>query len=147
MVSPRKDPTISTSEQRDASEKVELEAPSNCGETLPHSSCEHHFEETNSNIPSSKEPQATDIYSIARDRSCRIIRKIARYTADDESGLITYALAITKEIGEGIEPSSYSETIFYPNSSNCPMAMQEERKFCRKMRLGSYVNCRNVIML
>jgi len=49
---------------------VELEVPKNVpqgGATLPHSSNQVQFEETNSNILSIEEPQAIDTYSIARD--------------------------------------------------------------------------------
>jgi len=35
-------------------------------------------------------------------------------------------LAVAQEIPEGVEPSSYSEAISYPNSSNWLMSMQEE---------------------
>ena len=47
----------------------------------------------------------------------------ARYSADNKNGLISYALAVTQEIPEGIEPFSYSEAISCPNSSNWLMAM------------------------
>jgi len=108
---------------------VKLEVPTNFpqGEgTLPHSSSQVHFEETNSNIPSSKEPHAADTYSIARERPRRTIRKPAHYTADDESGLIAYALAVAQEIPEGVDPSTYSEAISCAKSSNWLMEIQEE---------------------
>jgi len=40
--------------------------------------------------------------------------------------LIAYALTIVEETLEGIEPSSYSEAIFYPNPSNWLLIMQKE---------------------
>ena len=63
------------------------------------------FEETNSNVPSSEKLQATDTYSIARDRPRKTMMKPTHYTTDYESGLITCALAIAQEMPEGIESS------------------------------------------
>jgi len=54
------------------------------------------------------------------------MRKPARNSANDENGLIAYALVVAQEIPEGVEPSSYFEAISYPNSSNWLIAMQEE---------------------
>jgi len=71
-------------------------------------------------------------YSIARDRPRRTIRKPARYAADNESGLIVYALAVAQETPKGIEPSTYSKAISCPNSSNWLMAMQKEMESLHK---------------
>ena len=120
--------SVSTGNQEDVSEKVEFESPVDVpqgGDTLPHSHSEVYSEEVNPNIPSPK-PQATDTYSLGHDRPRRTITKPARSLADDENGLIAYALAIAQETPKGIEPSSYSKAISCPNSSNQLIAIQEE---------------------
>jgi len=110
---------------------VELEVPSNVsqGEHTEFSSSKGHIKETNTNSPdilSSEELQTSDRYSISHDRPQRATRKPTHYSTDGEHGLIANALAVAQEITEGIEPSTYSEVISYPNSSNWLMAMQEE---------------------
>ena len=86
------------------------------GATLPYSSNEVHFEETNSNIPSIEEMHAIDTYSVAYDRPQKTNKKPTHYTINDKSGLIAYALAVTHEIPESADPSTYSEAISCPNS-------------------------------
>ena len=122
MFSPGEKSNISSDDKQDSSDKVEIEVSTNVpqgGDTSPYSSSEVHFKESNSNILSSEALQAIDIYSIACDRPRRTIRQPAHYTTNDESGLIAYALVVAHEIPEGVEPSTYSEAISYPNSSNC----------------------------
>ena len=76
------------------------------------------------------QPQVKDNYSIARDCPRREIRKSARYT--DSEGLAPYALTVTEEIPEAIKPSTYTEAIFCPSSSNWVLAMQEEMESLHK---------------
>jgi hypothetical protein len=70
--------------------------------------------------------QLVDKYSIARDRPRRVIRKPARFHDDSNDGLITYALAVAQDILECTKPSTYSEAISSPDSSDCLMAMSDE---------------------
>jgi len=100
MFSPGEKSTISLDEQQDT---IQINVPTNIpqgGGTLPHSSSEVHFEETNSNIPISEELQAINTYSVSRDRSQRTSKKPARCNVNDESQLIAYALAVAQEIPE-----------------------------------------------
>ena len=64
-----------------------------------------------------------DTYAIAHARPRRTIRKPAHYATNDESGLIAYVVAVAHETLEGVEISTYSEAIFYPNFSNWLIAM------------------------
>jgi len=76
---------------------------------------------TNSSTTSPNQPKMEDYYSIARDCPRREIRKLAYYV--DSEGLITYALTAAEQIPEGVEPSTYSEAISCPSSSNWVLAM------------------------
>jgi len=57
-----------------------------------------------------------DDYSIPCDHPRREIRKLAHYV--DSEGLVAYALTVTEEIPESAEPSTYTEAISCPSSSN-----------------------------
>ena len=129
MFYPGKESAVSTGDQQDDNRKLELKVHSNVpqgGDAASHCISEDHIEETNPNsldIPNSEELQTSYHYSTPRDRPQRATRKPACYSADDEHGLIVYALAVIQEIPEGIEPSIYSEAISCRNSSNWLMAM------------------------
>jgi len=86
-------------------------------------------------------------YSITRDKPWRAITKPTRYGTNEEKGFIVYILSIALETREDIESSTYSEVIFYPNSSNLLVEMQKLKwRACIKIKLGSYVSYLKVAM-
>ena len=71
-----------------------------------------------------------DDYSIPCDRSRRKNTKLAHFI--DSEGLVAYALIVTEEIPEGVEPSTYTESISCMSSSNWLLAMQQEMEIWHK---------------
>jgi len=132
----RKESIVGTTDH-DSNDKVELEVPTQGGATpssLPHSSSRVHIDEPNSSTSSPDEPQVEDICSIAHDRLRKTIRKPACYATNNENALIAYAQAIAQETPKGIEPSTYFEAIFCPNSLDWLMEMQENIESLYKNR-------------
>ena len=129
MFFPRQESAIHTGDLQDDCEKVELEVPSYApegGGSVPHSNNKDHTKEIKPDIcdsPSSKDHHTSYSYTIACNRPHRTIRKPACYSVDDEDGLIAYALTVAQEIPKSIEPSTYSEAISCPNSSDWLLAM------------------------
>ena len=78
-------------------------------------------------------------YSIACDRPWSVIRRPVQYVSGEVSRLIAYAFVVTEETPDGIELSSNSEAISYPNSSNWLLTMQEEMESLHKN--GSWDLC------
>jgi len=71
-----------------------------------------------------------DDYSIACDRPKREIKKPASHV--DSEGFVVYAFTVAKEISKSGEPSTYTEVISYPSSTNWILVMQEEMESLHK---------------
>ena len=71
-----------------------------------------------------------DDYSISCDSPRREIRNPTHYV--DGERLVAYALMVVEEISESAEPSTYTEAISCPSSSNWVLDMQEQMESLHK---------------
>lgn len=125
ILSSGKDSVVSstgTYDQEDTSMKIKVETVAVQGGAANHPNKK--AQGTKPDFINSNQPHVEVVHSIARDHPRRDIRRPARY--NDDEGLIAYALSVAEEVPEGMEPSTYTEAISCPNSSNWILTMQEE---------------------
>ena len=90
----------------------------------------------NSNTSNPTEPEVENDYSIARHRPRRVIRRPALYVGGEDSGLLTYVLAVIEETLKGIEPS-YLEAVSCLNFSSWLLVCKKKCRVCIRIASGS----------